>query len=194
MDLNEEIETGTLSLRLGTIHAGLLVVRGIADQNFSMSFDLSGVAGDLDSFGPSSENVQAAFASALGGNPLPVLQDFFADGRFATRVEFLHRPCAMQFDFNGSNEYARAQVSSESGRATFKLDPEAFACDVTTKKTANIAELNMPDIGHFILGMSIAEFGYGLSIGIGDLVTPQEIALTTRLVDLALSSENLSPD
>ena len=95
----------------------------------------------------------------------------------------------MQFDFNGSNEYARAQVSSEFGRATSKLDPEAFACDVTTKKTANIAELNMPDIGHFILGMSIAEFGYGLSIGIGDLVTPQEIALTTRLVDLALSSE-----
>jgi Uncharacterized protein conserved in bacteria (DUF2125) len=188
MDLTAATKTVTSSLRLGTMHGDMLFDVEPAEEKITMSVDVSSVVGALNAVVPPSVEDLAALEPVEGENSLLVLLKLVSDG-LAVNGELSHGPYAMRMDAKEPDQYVRVELSSASGHAKAKFDAEALVYDLAMGKTAMVAEGNLPDMEYPDVRMSVAELGYSLSLGIGDLVTPQEVRLKARLVDLTLPAE-----
>jgi hypothetical protein len=187
MDLTTSAISIASSARLGTLHWDILADTDRQEEKFTASFDLSGVEGKLDAVVPPSVSRQRMREIDKSENPLPEILKAFNDGlTMQSGVSF--EGFGLRVDVDSPAEKGTVEFTSASGHVKGRFDPEAAGYDISLGKTSMLArglpELEVPEVA-----MSVAEFGYGISFGIGDLVSPQEARVHARLVDLTLPPE-----
>lgn len=186
MDLTQPTQTVFSMANVGTVHGDVTFdTEDTASGKGTMSTDLATLAWSLNLVIP---------PSGLGaplpddGNPLPMILKAFADGLVVDGA-LTYGAFALNADVTEGSEKTRVDFTSASGRGVVKLDPTAIVYDIAVGKTA-LAVDGPPGSSEVPkAAMSVSEFGYGASVGIGDLVTPQDARVTMRLVDLVMSPE-----
>ncbi len=186
MDLTQPTQTVFSMANVGTVHGDVTFdTEDPALGKGAISTDLAALAWSLDLVIP---------PSGLGtplpddGNPLPMILKAFADG-FVVDGALTYGAFALNVDVTEGSQKTLVDLSSAMGQGVVKLDPSAIVYDITVGKTTLTID-GPPGRSEVPKArLSIGEFGYGASAGIGDLVTPQDARVTMRLVDLALSPE-----
>ncbi|CAN1485686.1 hypothetical protein MCELHM10_00044 [Paracoccaceae bacterium] len=187
MDLTASSQVATMSLQFGTLHSDLNVdVDGASDG--AMSVDLSDVSVSLNALVPSSLDDIDARVDLEGENFLPYLLDVLSDG-LTFKAGATHGPLAMMINVNDADRPKLVEVTSQLGRLNVGLDAAGISYDAVFGKTVTTIRGDFPEEEFQDFAMEVDEVAYGLRIGIGDLVTPQDVALTTRVTNLSLSPE-----
>ncbi|MGL4237444.1 MAG: hypothetical protein ACRCSW_15370 [Tabrizicola sp.] len=189
MDGISETKTLSASLSLGTLHADLLFDFDTEDETGAMSVDLSSLAGSFDFAMPPSWEEVYGVARPEDENVLPQMLEALADG-LLMKVDVSHGGLKTLVDMKGLDFQTRSDFSSASGHFRGGIDAAAMVYDLAMGKTSLTHDMTTaPDIGMPNVSMGIDELAYGLSAGIGDLVTPQELRFTARVIGLTIPPE-----
>jgi hypothetical protein len=192
MDLAAANKTIFSSLRLGTLHADTLFDAGSLEElAVSFSLDLSKVAVNIEAFLPSLITEERFRRELDGDNPLPVLRRVLGDG-LSMRGDVSYDSVLLLTDIGFPGEQGAIKLESVAGKANSRLDAEAAGYEISFGKTELSATGNLPNFEYQNFTMRFAELVYGVSFGIGDLISPQEARLKARLIDLTLPPEILA--
>lgn len=187
LDLVAATKTVVSSLRLGTLHGDLLAKVDDETDSVDLALDVSGIAGSLNALVPASVDEQRVNETMAGNNPLPDLLRIFDDG-LSMGAELTFDQFALNGNVGRPGETGTVEMTSEGGKAAGRLDAKAASYDIGLGKTV-MAARGLPDMEFPEVSVSITELGYGISIGIGDLVSPQQARLSARLTDLTIPPE-----
>jgi hypothetical protein len=152
-----------------------------------LALDVSGISGSVNAFVPASVDEQRVNETMAGNNPLPDLLRVFGDG-LSMGAELTFDQFALNGNFGRPGQSGTVEMTSDGGRAVGRLDAEAAAYDISLGRSV-MAARGLPDLEFPEMSVSITEIGYGISIGIGDLVSPQQARLSVRLTDLTIPPE-----
>jgi Uncharacterized protein conserved in bacteria (DUF2125) len=190
MDMTQPTETLSSVISVGTVHGDILIDVDDPDQvKVDMSVDIAGWSSTVDIVMPPSAQNRPLDAAAETGNPLPEILSVLGDG-LIVKAEASYGPFALRMDLEKRpDEPLQFDLTSASGRALVTVDPASIGYDVGIGKTAFSAVGGPPELELASANMSVTELGYSLSVGIGDLVTPQEASANVRVVDLTLPPE-----
>ncbi len=183
------IQTTALNLRLGPLHSDILInPDGSENERGNVSIGVANVSGAIDFALPSSLYEQLLNDASTVENPLPAVIKALSDG-LLIRYEFAYDDFTMKGDVDQNGEQFNADLSSASGKAIAKLDAQSVSYEVSLGKTLAAAKGDLPDMEFSDFTISVADYGYGFSFGIGDLTKPQDARLHARLSELAISPE-----
>lgn len=188
MDLSSPTKTVLSSLRLGTLHGDALVAVDGAEETVNFTVDLSSVVGNLDAVVPQSADSERLEGTIDGENPLPALLQVLGDGLSLTG-NLSHGPFVLQGDTEQAGERIHVEMSAMSGEANAGITADAMFYEVSLGKTEMATTGDLPDVDYSNLSLGVGGFAYGVSVGIGDLVSPQEARLWARLTDLTIPPE-----
>ncbi|MCU0826814.1 MAG: DUF2125 domain-containing protein [Tabrizicola sp.] len=187
MDLVSASKSLSTKVSLGVVHGDALIHDEVADGPIELTVDLAGLAGSLDFFIPATLDEARLGDLDAEQNPLPILLAGLADG-FLMRGEARFEGYTVLAKGGDQSQEFTVEYSSEAGSASAWLDKVSAGYELALGKTQSVMQ-GLPDTGLRTLSLGFDEFDYGLSIGIGDLVSPQEVRFHSQLANLTLPPE-----
>ena len=189
MSLSQPTETVASSLRIGTLHGDMLVdVEDSAQDKVEVTLDLSDLSWLLEVVLPETMKQGPLARPDETANPLPDILKGLAEG-MTVKAELAHGPFALKADVDTAVEAMKLEFTSASGKGSASFDAATASYDIAMGKTAVSVIGGPPEVEFRNVSMSVAELGYGASVGIGDLTSPQDVRFVAKFVDLVLPPE-----
>lgn len=139
---------------------------------FLMSGKVDGLSADADLAIPSDIDLENA-------------DDIFAKG-FEMAGSYAYNGTSFLFDVNDAPDAANGTVSTGSGEVTFAVDQQALAYGVNANDIA--VSVTSPDFP-FPVNLSLASYGVGLQMPLGETDEPADFGLQFNLTDVAVNDE-----
>jgi hypothetical protein len=189
MDLAQPTTTIASAFSVGTLHADMLIDLNDGGQDLvDVAMDVSALSWTLDLVAPPSARTPPLAEASSTRNPLPDLLTALADG-LVMRTELSHGPFALRTDIDNLGEVIKMDVRSASGKASARFDAASAGYGFAIGESAVSVLGGPPNLEFRDVSLSLTELSYGVSVGIGDLISPQEARLSARVVDLAVPPE-----
>jgi Uncharacterized protein conserved in bacteria (DUF2125) len=188
MDLASPTKTVVSSLRLGTLHGDAFVAVDDVADTVSFAVDLSNVEGNLDAFVPQSADSARLEGTIDDDNPLAAMLQVLGDG-LSLSANLSHGPFVLLAESTTPGEQVRAEISALSGAAKAGVGAEGLFYELSLGKTEMATTGDLPELDYPKMSIGIGGLAYGVSVGIGDLVSPQKARVWARLTDLTIPPE-----
>jgi Uncharacterized protein conserved in bacteria (DUF2125) len=189
MDLSQPKQTITSTLRLGTLHADLLLdLDSPENERTEASIDVANLTGAFDVVEPPSAREQRADQVLLDKNPIADILTVLSDG-LVFKADLSFGAFDLRGGSNPAGQEMKFAMSSVDGKATAKLDPVSGGYDLGLGKTELSVKGVNPELQYQDITMSFADLAYGLSLGIGDLTSVQDGRFTARVTDFIMPPE-----
>jgi hypothetical protein len=186
MDLLAETQEVATTASLGALRGEVRFDDG-KEERGTITLDVAGMTSALNAVLPPGFAQDEPRGPDAAPNALPEILDFLAQG-LRLSGEATVTGFAMKADLNGSSEGGLVDMTLESGKFSAGLDQSAAHYEIALGKMGMIGR-DLPEAELSDIEMSLKEAGYGVSVGIGDLVSPQDARFWVRLTDLALPPE-----
>lgn len=185
MDLLADTQELATTASLGALRGEVRFDDGKAERG-TVTFDLAGMTGAATAVLPPGFVPDPANPD----QPPPEVADFldFLAQGLRLAGEATVTGFAMKADLTGSTEGGLVDMTLESGTFSAGLDQAAAHYEIALGKMGMIGR-DLPDPELSDIEMSVKDAGYGVSVGIGDLVSPQDARFWVRMTELTLPPE-----
>ena len=186
IDLLAETQEVATTASLGALRGELRFDDG-EEQRGTILLDVAGMTGALIAVLPPSFAPEEPRGPDAPPNALPEILDLLAQG-LRLSGEATVTGIALKADMTGSAEGGLIDMTLESGKVSAGLDQAAAHYEIALGQMGIIGR-DLPEAELSDIEMSMKDAGYGVSVGIGDLVSSQDARFWVRMTELTLPPE-----
>lgn len=186
MDLLAETQEVATTASLGALRGEARFDDGKAERG-TITLDIAGMTSALTAVLPPGFVPDPAADPDQSPPTLPEVLDFLAAG-LRLSGEATVTGFALNADMTGSSKGGVADITLGSGTFSAGLDQSAAHYEIALGRVG-IKGRDLPEPDLSDIEMSVDEAGYGISVGIGDLVSPQDARFWMRMTELTLPPE-----
>lgn len=186
MDLLAETQEVATTASLGALRGEVRYDDG-QEERGTITLDLTGMTSSLNAVLPPGFVPDPAANPDLPPPTVQELLDFFAAG-LRLSGEATVSSFALTADMTGSAQGGMADITLESAKVSAGLDQTAAHYEIALGRMGIVGR-DLPEEELSDIEMGVKDAGYGVSVGIGDLVSPQDARFWVRMTDLTLPAE-----